>query len=81
VSPQAYVAEVARLVAAGLDQEALAYSAQFHAAVEPDLSLGELARVDGLLESAAMAVSLQQEATAASPSGEQVVSDADTGEQ
>jgi hypothetical protein len=62
VSPPAYLQQIAQLVAAGSDEEALACSAQHHESVEPHLSLADLERVDGLLESAAMAVSLQQAA-------------------
>jgi hypothetical protein len=58
-----YVERIAGLVATGQDEQALAFSTHYHDQVEPLLSLSELQRVDGLLEGAAMAVSLQRSVT------------------
>lgn len=64
MTPQEYVEQIKLLVASGQDQQALDFSAKYHQLVEEDLSNADLHRVDGMLEGAAMAVSLEAWATA-----------------
>lgn len=59
MTPQQYISELRRLIARGQDAAALEFSSQHDQAVFPLMSNEEVGLVEGMLEGAAMAVSME----------------------
>jgi hypothetical protein len=63
MTPEYYIEQIRALIGAGQDQEALDFSARYSRDLHPGLSDAELDLVSGMLEGAAMAVSLERATT------------------
>ncbi len=59
MTPQKYIGQLRKLIGAGQDRAALDFSARYSRDVSPNLSDADLDRVCGMLEGAAMAVSME----------------------
>jgi hypothetical protein len=59
-TPEQYLEQLGRLVAAGLDRETLEFAQSFEPHVNPELTPEQIDFVGGILEGSAMAVKMEE---------------------